>query len=51
MTTQEVQSPQMRQMRHLDLLAYLIRAYPHADTARLGHMSRDGLLAWAEERS
>jgi hypothetical protein len=49
MTTQEVQLGHLRQMRHLDLLAYLFRAYPTADPGTLGRMSRDGLLAWEAE--
>lgn len=37
----------LRQLRHLDLLAYLIRRDPAADKLKLGGMSRDALLARA----
>jgi hypothetical protein len=38
-------------MRHLDLLAFIFRAYPGADPVTLGRMSRDGLLAWEREQA
>lgn len=38
----------LRQMRHLDLLALVIRRYPDANHMLLARMSRDSLVAWAE---
>jgi hypothetical protein len=48
-TTEVRRARHLRQLRHLDLLAYLIRRNPHADGGRLGRMSRDALLALALE--
>lgn len=39
---------QIRQMRHIDLLAHVIRRFPQAEHARLAQMTRDSLVAWAE---
>lgn len=38
------------QMRHLDLLSWIVLEYPEADALALAGLSRDGLLAWVLER-
>jgi hypothetical protein len=40
----------LRQMRHIDLLARASERYPHADHLAIARMSRDGLIAWLEDR-
>ena len=41
----------LRQMRHLDLLAYAHERFPdYEGWPKLGEMTRDALIAWIEAR-
>ena len=51
MKTNELPRYGVRQMRRLDLLAFLIEAFPRADHGKLGLMGRDRLLTWASEQA